>query len=67
VHLTYLPAVVNPDGQAEFPADIYGEFTKPTLASGTYADHLETDDARELLVDTDDTTSAAGQGTRTLQ
>ncbi|WP_298917050.1 L,D-transpeptidase family protein [uncultured Algimonas sp.] len=40
VHLTYLPAVVSPDGRAEFPADIYKDFEKPVLAEGVYSDKI---------------------------
>jgi len=40
VHLTYLPSVVNPEGQVEFPADIYQQFKNPTLAQGTYPDDI---------------------------
>lgn len=41
VHLTYLPAVVSPEGRFEFPADIYREFKKPTFAEFVYPDDIE--------------------------
>ena len=54
VHLTYLPAVVSPDGRAEFPADIYGRFRKPTLAKGVYPDDMTADDTpTDRFVDND--------------
>ncbi|MGJ8560094.1 MAG: L,D-transpeptidase family protein [Litorimonas sp.] len=51
VHLTYLPSVVNPDGRVEFPADIYKEFKKPTLAQETYPDDI---DAAKRVVNLED-------------
>jgi len=50
VHLTYLPAVVSPDGRAEFPADIYREFKKPALAQGTYSDNIKSTDNSDQYV-----------------
>lgn len=50
VHLTYLPAVVSPEGQIEFPADIYREFKKPTLAQDTYSDNIEGSDNDDRYV-----------------
>ena len=56
VHLTYLPAVVSPDGVTEFPADIYRKFKTPTLAKGTYPDNIQAgeDMADRLMVNTDE-------------
>ncbi|GHB02803.1 murein L,D-transpeptidase [Algimonas arctica] len=54
VHLTYLPAVVSPEGQVEFPADIYQEFKKPTLAQETYPDNSEPIEDNERYVDMND-------------
>lgn len=65
VHLTYLPAVVNPDGHAEFPADIYQQFKKPTLAKGTYPDDIVDETEQEdLFVEIEGT---SGSRTDTLQ
>lgn len=65
VHLTYLPAVVSPEGRVEFPADIYQQFKKPTLANGTYSDDIRPeDDSDDLLVETYD---ESGHRTDTLQ
>ncbi|MGB3457666.1 MAG: L,D-transpeptidase family protein [Litorimonas sp.] len=66
VHLTYLPAVVNPDGHAEFPADIYREWKKPTLAQGTYPDDLDPQEDRDLFVDSLDA-AQSGPETRDLR
>lgn len=65
VHLTYLPAVVNPNGHVEFPADIYQNFKKPTLAKGVYADDIiEEDTETDLFVENFDEN---GPRTETLQ
>jgi murein L,D-transpeptidase YcbB/YkuD len=41
VHLTYLPAVVNPEGRVEFPADVYQQFNGIELAKETYSDDID--------------------------
>ena len=64
VHLTYLPAVISPDGAVEFPADIYKKFKEPTLAKGTYPDNIEDMNSRDLFVRNSDD---RGPQTRTLQ
>lgn len=63
VHLTYLPAVVNPDGHVEFPADIYQQFKKPTLAKGTYPDDI-VEEQEDLYVEID---GESGSRSDTLQ
>ena len=72
VHLTYLPAVVGPDGTTEFPADIYRKFNAPEMADGVYDDDIELEidyDVPLLVVDTQDTDatdeSATGPITQT--
>ncbi|MGB6230694.1 MAG: L,D-transpeptidase family protein [Litorimonas sp.] len=64
VHLTYLPAVVSPEGKVEFPADIYREFKEPTLAKGTYPDDIETMSEGDLYVAT---SGESGPRTEALQ
>lgn len=67
VHLTYLPALVGPDGRAEFPADIYQRFNAPALAKGTYPDNIEPEQERDLFVGLTGTTAEGGPPTRDLQ
>lgn len=64
VHLTYLPAVVNPEGKVEFPADIYKKFKKPTLANGVFPDDISEDDNVNFFVNNGDVN---GFSTETLQ
>jgi len=64
VHLTYLPAVVSPEGRVEFPTDIYQQFKKPTLANGTYPDNIDHEMNNDLFVGTFD---EKGARTDTLQ
>ena len=67
VHLTYLPAVVGPEGHAEFPADIYQRFNAPALAKGTYPDDIKPEQERDLFVGLTATPAEGGPQTRDLQ
>lgn len=67
VHLTYLPAVIGPEGHAEFPADIYQRFNAPALAKGTYSDDIEIEQERDLFVGVNGIFAEGGPTTRDLQ